>query len=222
MTALVPDLKITPRTGGYARGQEGVEQILRGALSVLVESGYKAMTLRRIAQACGMNVGNLNYYYKSKADLVHALLDALISGYEGVFDTLAHEPNVPADVRLERLVSVILQDITTKKTTRVFPELWALANHDKFVQERVDDLYARARVTLVELIGEINPALPADERETLALFISASLEGTTIFAGHGKAWQGRMGWIERAAHRSFVPLVKSLKPGELSGRANPS
>ena len=164
-----------------------------------------------------MNVGNLNYYYKSKTELVHALLDALISGYEGVFDAVAHEPGVTAETRLDRLISVILQDITTKRTTRVFPELWALANHDAFVQERVDDMYRRARVTLVELIGEINPALPQEERETLALFISASLEGMTIFAGHGKAWQDRMGWLERAAHRSFGPLVRTLKPGELSG-----
>ena len=46
---IVPDLKITPRTGGYARGQDGFEHILRSALSLLVNHGSAALTLRRIA-----------------------------------------------------------------------------------------------------------------------------------------------------------------------------
>ncbi len=63
---IVPDLKITPRTGGYARGQDGFEHILRSALALLVNHGSAALTLRRIATESGMNVGNLNYYFRSK------------------------------------------------------------------------------------------------------------------------------------------------------------
>lgn len=213
---VVPDLKITPRGGGYARGQEGVEQILRAALSILVEQGYKALTLRRIAATCGMNVGNLSYYFPSKDELVRALLDAVISSYEESFEAIMHAPDASAEDRLQKLVILILEDITTKKTTRVFPELWALSNHDSFVKERVDELYTRARVALNDLIAEINPTLPKDERETLALFISASMEGMTIFAGHDKAWKPRMPWLERIACRSFVDLAKTLRPGEMT------
>lgn len=213
---VVPELKIAPRDGGYARGQDGLEQILRAALTLLVEQGSKALTLRRIATECGMNVGNLNYYFRSKDELIRELLNAVIASYEEPFDSIMHEPGASAEARLEKLVTLILEDITTKKTTRFFPELWAMANHDPFVQERMEELYQRARVSLNELIAEINPALPARERETLALFISASMEGQTVFAGYAKPWRDRMPWLEAIARKSFVHLARSLKPGELT------
>lgn len=212
---IVPDLKITPREGGYARGQDGFEHILRSALRLLVEEGSKALTLRRIATESGMNVGNLNYYFRSKEELIRELLDAVISSYQDSFDAIMHEPGTSPEVRLERLVTLILEDITTKKTTRLFPELWAMANHDRFVEERMEELYDRARVSLNELIGEINPALPEDERETLALFISGSMEGLTVFAGYEKPWRPRMPMLEDIARRSFVHLARTLRPGDI-------
>ena len=218
----VLDLRIRPREGGYARGQEGVEQILRAALALLVEHGSKALTLRRIASECGVNVGNVSYYFKSKEELIRALLDAVIASYEDPFDEIAHDSDSSAEQRLERLLNLILVDITSKKTTRFFPELWAMANHDPFIQDRMEELYARARVSLNDVIAEINPALPDDERETLALFMSASMEGMTVFAGHEKPWGHRMPWLIELSRRSFVELARSLKPGDMrAGRAKP-
>ena len=212
---IVPDLKITPRTGGYARGQDGFEHILRSALSLLVNQGSAALTLRRIAAESGMNVGNLNYYFRSKDELIRELLNAVISSYEESFDEIIHKPDASAEARLENLVTLILDDITTKKTTRFFPELWAMANHDEFVHDRMNDLYERARASLNELIAEINPALPDDEREILALFISGSMEGMTMFAGYEKPWCGQMPMLEVIARRSFIHLARTLRPGEI-------
>ena len=144
----VPDLVITPREGGYARGRDGHEQILRAALSLLVEEGYRAMSMRRVAAACGMKLGNLTYYFPTREDLVRELLDAIISSYEAEFDAIIHEEGVTPQHRLEELCVLLLEDIGTKKTTRVFPELWALSNHDSFVLDRVQELYARARALL--------------------------------------------------------------------------
>lgn len=217
---IVPDLKITPRAGGYARGQDGFEHILRSALSLLVNHGSAALTLRRIAAESGMNVGNLNYYFRSKEELIRELLNAVISSYEESFDEIIHEPDASAAARLENLVMLILEDITTKKTTRFFPELWAMANHDPFVHDRMNELYERARVSLNELIAEINPALPSDEREILALFISGSMEGLTVFAGYEKPWREQMPMLEAIARRSFVHLAQTLRPGELKELAN--
>lgn len=208
---IVPDLKITPRPGGYARGQDGFEHILRSALSLLVNHGSAALTLRRIAAESGMNVGNLNYYFRSKEELIRELLNAVISSYEESFDEIIHEPGASAEARLENLVMLVLEDITTKKTTRFFPELWAMANHDPFIHDRMSELYDRARVSLNELIGEINPELPSDQREILALFISGSMEGMTVFAGYQKPWAAQMPMLQILAKKSFVQLVKSLR-----------
>lgn len=214
---IVPDLAIVQREGGYARGRDGHAHILRAALDLLVESGYRAMSMRRVADACGMKLGNLTYYFPTKEDLVRELLDAVISSYEIEFDAIVHETGVSAEDRLAEVCILILEDICTKKTTRVFPELWALSNHDPFVLDRVQEMYTRARVALDEIIGEINPALPPDERAMLALFISGSMEGMTMFAGHDKPFQPQMPWLERIAVKSFVQIVSTIRPGEMKG-----
>lgn len=214
---VVPDLAIEPRKGGYARGREGHEQILRAALNLLIEHGYRAMSMRRVAAACDMKLGNLTYYFATKEDLVRELLDAVIGSYEIEFDAIVHEVGVSPEDRLIEICVLILEDITTKKTTHVFPELWALSNHDQFVMERVQELYARARVALNDIIAEINPALAEDERQTLALFISGSMEGLTVFAGHEKPFQPQMPWLERIACKSFIHLIATIKPGEMKG-----
>ncbi len=105
---------------------------------------------------------------------------------------------------------LVLEDIRTKKTTRIFPELWALSNHDPFVFDRVHELYARARAPLLAIIEEINPSLSEEQRQALALFISASMEGLTVFAGHDKPFEKRMPWLEKIAAKSFVQLVQTI------------
>lgn len=209
----VPPLQIAHREGSNARGQEGLEQILYAALSVLIEEGYQALTMRRIASECGLRPGNISYYFKSKDDLVRALLDAIMSSYENAFRVAMDEAGSDPENRMKVLIQLILEDITTKKTTHVFPELWALSNHDPFVKERLYDLYARQYGYFEELIGQLNPTLPHEDRRELAAYISAALEGMTVFAGHGKPWETSMQRFEIMACQSFVELAKTYRRG---------
>ncbi|HMT43459.1 MAG TPA: TetR/AcrR family transcriptional regulator [Chakrabartia sp.] len=211
------DLVIVPRQGGYARGREGHELILRAALGILIDEGYRAMSMRRIAAACDMKLGNLTYYFPTREDLVRELLDAVIRSYEVEFDAIMHDPEATPRERLDEICALILDDITTKKTTRLFPEFWALSNHDPFVLERIQELYVRARAPLKAIIAEINPGLSIDQRQAVALFISASMEGMTVFAGHDKPYEKRMPVLKQLAMKSFYDLVANLKPDDFVG-----
>jgi AcrR family transcriptional regulator len=86
-----------------------------------------------------MKFGNLTYHYRTREDLVRELLESVIRAYEQEFVALAHQSGLNPAQRLERYCRLLMEDITTKKTTRLFPELWALANHDGFVEERVQE-----------------------------------------------------------------------------------
>ncbi len=213
----VTDMIMPEREGGYLKGQETRELILRTALSILIEEGYRAMSMRRVAAACGMKFGNLTYHYRSREDLVRELMEAVIRAYEVEFAAIMHMPGVPAEERLRRLCTLVLDDIRSKKTTRFFPELWSLSNYDPFVLERVQELYVRARAPLLEIVAELRPDLGTDDREILALFISASMEGMTVFAGHEKPFEPRMPQLERIAIHSFCTLVKTITADEIKG-----
>ncbi len=219
----VADLAFPPREGGYTKGHETREQILHAALGLLVEEGSRAMSMRRVAAACGMKLGNLTYHFPSREDMIQALLDAVISSYEIEFERIVHRPGVPPEVRLADICELILEDIRSKKTTRVFPELWALSNHDPFVLERVQELYARARAPINEIVAEMRPDLPVDEQQAIALFISASMEGLTVFAGYDKPFEPRMPALEAIAIHSFFGLVANYRPvGGSDGQILPS
>jgi AcrR family transcriptional regulator len=212
----IADLAFPEREGGYARGHDTRELILHAALGILVEEGYRAMSMRRIAAACDMRLGNLTYHFPTREDLVRSLLEAVISAYEVEFERIVHMPGTPPEDRLAAICRLVLEDIRTKKTTRVFPELWALSNHDPFVLDRVQELYARARLPLLEIIAEMRPDLVQEQRGDLALFISASMEGLTVFAGFDKPFESRMRNLEAIAVAGFLEVVRG------AGRAAPA
>ncbi|WP_265312416.1 TetR/AcrR family transcriptional regulator [Sphingomonas lycopersici] len=211
LSFVVPDLIVPERDGGYSKGHETREMILRAALSILIDEGYRAMSMRRVAAACGMKFGNLTYHYRTREDLVRELLDGMISSYEVEFEAIVHQPDLTPDERLERYCRLVLDDITTKKTTRLFPELWALSNHDPFVYERMHELYTRARRPLFEVVAEIRPDLSTEDQETLTLFISYSMEGSTIFAGYEKPFRSQMNRIKHVSIEAFRELVHNFK-----------
>ena len=208
VTLPVTDLIFPDRIAGYTKGHETRETILRTALALLIEEGWHAMTMRRVANVCGIKFGNLTYHYRTREDLVRALLDAVIASYEREFDTIIHQGDLTPEQRLERYCLLVLDDIPNKKTTRLFPELWALSNHDPFVHDRMHELYARARAPLDDIIAAMRPDLPQVERETLSLFISFAMEGSTVFAGYNKPFTARLGLIKHMAIGSFVDLVR--------------
>ena len=211
-TFAMPDLIIPERSTGYVKGQETREAILRSALHILIEEGWHAMSMRRIATECGIKFGNLTYHYRTREDLVRELLDAVISSYEREFGALVYQPDLTPEQRLDRYCTLVLDDIPSKKTTHLFPELWALANHDPFVHERMHELYARARAPLDDIIAAMRPDLGPEARETLALFISFAMEGSTLFAGYAKPFSTRMDLIKQIAITSFVDLVRGYQP----------
>ncbi len=163
------------RIAGSDKGQDRIAQILAATQTILIRDGYARLSLRSIAQECGISVGNLNYYFRRKSELLRALIDAVWQGYveeiveirSGTFDSPLAE--------LESVLRFIFQDLRTRDTTVFFPELWALANHEDYASEVMDRLYAYERGVFQGLIEQVRPDLPSDDVERLALHLSASM-----------------------------------------------
>jgi AcrR family transcriptional regulator len=203
------------RPGIYTRGAETVDLILKAALDVLIEEGAGAFTLRRIAARCDMKVGNLSYHFARKEMLIQLLLDDLLDYYERTLDDSARQPGIDPETQLTMMIEICLDDIGTMRTTRLFTELWALANHNEFVAERVAAFYRSAHAQIASAVAPLNPALSPAEVEAVARFISASMEGTTIFGGYGKAWEAQMPQMKALAIKSLVHLAKTVAPGDI-------
>lgn len=211
----MPDTEVANRPGIYSRGAETVDAILKAALEVLLEEGASAFTIRRVASACGLRVGNVSYHFPKKEMLVQVLLDDIMEKYNAKLEVSVRRAEISDEERLKLMIVICLDDICSKRTTHLFTELWALANHNDFIAERVKSFYAKVHELIGEYVKRLNPALSDDEAHTLSLFISASMEGTTPFLGFEKPWNEKMDSILAISTEFFITLVKSMKPGEI-------
>lgn len=214
------ELPSSPRPGTYVRGAETVDAIIKAALRVLIDEGAGAFTIRRIAAECGMKVGNVSYHFPKKELLIQTLLDDIIGNYDKVLERTVRQPGLDAAERLRLLIVLCLDDIGGKRTTRLFTELWALANHNEFVADRVRLFYQSVHNTIAEYVTELNPALNANEVRSVAIYISASMEGATPFLGYEKPWAHHMRAFTAIAAHALVQLAQTITSREIAGLAD--
>lgn len=201
----------------YQTGRDRVAQILDVALELILEDGYQALTLREVARRCKVQIGAISHYYKSRTDLLQDVINSVLAPYAGNFNAIEHAENATAEQKLERMIRLLLEDIQTRRTTRLFPHLWVLANHDAFAAKAVDSIYILERQSFTKLIAEINPSLNEAERETLAVFISSAIAGSTMFIGHEKPWEKELPLYTAITCHALVDLVRTITPEQLAG-----
>jgi AcrR family transcriptional regulator len=203
------------------RGQQTALAILAAARDVLVVDGYPRLTMRNIAARADMTVGNLSYYYANKQDLLHDLIEAVIQGYVEEFDRISQDSGRLPEERLDELIRFVIGDLGTPETTAFFPALWALSIHDDFAAREMNDMYEVERAVFFKLIAEMRPDLGKRECEWLALFITASIEGHTVFIGHRRAKRAAAGAIANIASHAMVSLVRTITREAIEGAPAP-
>ena len=195
------------RIATYEKGQARIEAILDAALEVLTGQGYKKLTLRQIALHAGIKVGNLTYYYRTKESLLKDLLEKILSTYLVEMDRIVVASGDSPEDGFVAVIEYLIEDLNTQRTTKFFPELWALSNHDEYTAELMENMYAAERQVIEKLIRAINPELDKQQTGDLALFISCSIEGMTMFVGAGKKQEDTLQSMKKIACESFLHLI---------------
>lgn len=203
---IVPEITARPRRG-YARGALGVEQILRKSQHILIEEGFGALTLRRIASECGMTQGNLSYYFKSKNELVFALIEAITDSYRNALGEIHLEAELEPARQLRRLAAIYLDDVATRRTTRIFTELWAISSRDPLVKAKLKGIYDVAADVISTIVSRLNPALESERCHLVALSIIAILEGHTVLVGDAMPYANRREQMFEVATRTIIDLA---------------
>lgn len=181
----LPSAKPRAGTAVHAKGHERVERILDAAMDVLVEDGYAGLSLRGVAQRAGLSLGNLQYYFPTKQDVVRALLARYLeTALRHVRERMDGGGQQPAK-RLRHALDALLEDQESPRHFQLFAELWALAARDAMVAEALGVFYAGYREGVVELLRELSPDLTPARRERRAALLVAFFEGLSLFRGGG-------------------------------------
>ena len=170
------------------KGRRRDAAILDAATGLLVDEGYAQLSTRKIAARAGMHPGNLQYYYRTKADVVRALLERYLDdSLRAIEARIAAAGRTPA-ARLRATVDGILDDQDSAGACRMFWEIWALAARDPAVARAARAFYGRYRDGLAAALLAVAPRLGPARAARRAALLVALFEGLTVWRlGGGRA-----------------------------------
>lgn len=166
--------------------------ILDCANQLLISEGAHGFTLRAVADKAGLSQGNLTYHFASKRQLLEAMIDDRIADYGERFKAEVLTVEEDPRARIESLVRLLVNDLRTPEIG-FFPQLWALGMTDVTIWERVQKIYDAEREIFVTLLRDIDPDMPLERAQSVALHIQSTIEGLTIFVG-----------LDRLSHGPFA------------------
>jgi TetR/AcrR family transcriptional repressor of nem operon len=160
------------------RGEEKRDRLVAAARKTLHEQGVARTTLALVAAAADVPVGNVYYYFKTKDDLVSAVLDAYTSDYQMLEAMLARHRTPKG--RLKGLIR-----IWTSAPERIAMHGCPIGSLCSELDKRDDDVRRHAATVLGRLITvaeEQFAQLGRRDSHELAVALVASWEGIALLA----------------------------------------
>ena len=77
---------MSPKT--YKPSQQTKNSIIQKAIDLFNEHGTAAVSLNALAEALGISTGNLQYHYRSKEEIIRAILEVMFSDWNVVYQEM--------------------------------------------------------------------------------------------------------------------------------------
>ena len=189
-------------------------QIILAAQQTFQEDGYAGFATRSVAGRVGITLGNLQYYFRTKEELLSAALQTYMRQTVSDYTAIANQPGISAARRSAALVERIFHDINETDLPKFLFEVWAFAHHEPYAAELVDEMYAEYRGIFAKLLSEIHPTLTDEQCLVRASILVAQTAGMMIFAYHGGDPDKDYAEFVRMTKRT-VKMIVGLSPQEL-------
>jgi len=157
-------------------------QILDAATTVFVRQGFQHARMDDIVEESGLSKGTLYWYFKSKEDIINAILRRLFTGELANLESLLEAEGTVS----ERLVLLTSDRVNgMKRMSSLVPiifEFYAVAVHQQWVKQFIGEYFQQFRKLLEDLIqqgidrGEFRPVNATEA----AISLASMYEGLTI------------------------------------------
>jgi AcrR family transcriptional regulator len=157
-------------------------QILQAAINVFTRLGFHDARMDDIVAESGLSKGALYWHYKSKEELIIAILDRIF-GVEFQRMEALKDSSLPAAVCLKNFLEIYIDDMQSMlKFTPIIYDFYALAFRNKTARV-VMQRYLKTFMSIVEPIIQRGVAdgefRPVDARQ-MAISIGAQIEGILL------------------------------------------
>ena len=149
----------------------------------LIEEGYNHFVLREIAAQCGMTIGNLQYYFRTRELLLEAVTRTALFDDLKTLDAISQSaPQGKAQLR--ELASAILRK-WLGENDKIYAVASFLSRSEPAFRSLLSELYGQFFDHLIVVLKKLRPRL---HRQTLldkARLITAVLDGAVIQLRNG-------------------------------------
>ena len=168
--------------GRPSNKEERRAQIIGGLQIAMAEKGYEKASIQNIAKAAGLSSGLIHYHFKTKQEILVALINNLNNAAQDRFNRYLEQANTPTE-RLHAYIDAALALGADSDTTAV--SAWVIISAEAVRQEEVQKIYqesVQTNISQIEaLLDEVKSekalSLSKKDIKELASMILASIEG---------------------------------------------
>ena len=171
--------------GGNRHGAKGLrrrEEILATARAQLQQYGSGSPLLRSVAKTLEISLGNLQYYFPTREDLLTALFRAESDSDSDLFVSLCAREQTPRD-RLAAVTRAFVSrwsqgEVTSHKA--VWRALRSVSLQSSQFRGLRHELWERFYEQLSPILRELAPGATASQLRLKAILVTAMIDGTSM------------------------------------------
>jgi len=189
------DVKLT-------KGQKRRAEIISLGRDLLINEGYDAFVLRTIAARAAITLGNLQYYFSVREDLLEEIVrQEFARSLNTIREAITGLGS--AETRLAHMVHQLLED-WSQTGGRVYAVTFMLALHQERFRHLHKKHYRHFYQVVAELVRELSPKISTDEALKRARIITTVMDGSLFQVSPS----GRGSRVERKKfHEEIVAAI---------------
>lgn len=147
--------------------------ILDATEGLLLEVGSTGLTMRSIATSSGISLGNLQYHFPTREDVLLALLNRFLTPYEERLGNFPERTSENVAEALGFVFKTVLNDPDFDRCATIYKEIWAASNHSEEMRNALNNYYRRLAEFYRKLLS--NVAAPQADPEKIGRAAAAML-----------------------------------------------
>lgn len=184
------------------------------ALAILRDQGEQGLAMRKVAAKAGMSLGNLQYYFKNKDELLDGVLDDYFQRCGDHYDAAFARCRPEGRDATIRFLAAYGMEYADSELGKVFRELWGIATRNDRLKGHLHEYY---RVYAEEVAKALAPF--AGTPDAVARVVSLLIP---FYDGYGLIASPSPLPLDRQAMIDFLAdIMDSALNGDLGGRRQP-
>lgn len=157
--------------------EETIERILEVSEKLFMEKGYEKTTIKDIIDALGnLSKGAIYHHFKSKEDIVDAVISRMYGGVDGLCNQIATDKSLTGLEKIRQLFYITLENPVQETLMKTLPNL---LNNPKLVVIQLKTTIDQLAHGIIEGFvregiedGSIETAYPRELSEVIALLVN--------------------------------------------------